>query len=373
MANHRTLWWKNFTTVAAKARRPARYALQLLLNEPSLRERLSDPDFLGPLWQLILPLLNPQAVKVFLARPSNENESNDENCDWGHEMSHPEQNDILRPRLSHFFETLPRQVLDRLVKDDGEAPIDSTVALLCEGLGLDAIVTRFLDFMEQRMAVNHLSAFLRQTPHMDTKTIEFWLAAILGCDKSALDAAIPNGPEIPVIAGLLDNNNDSELNLESVLKPSNLFTSVLEAAPKDADSLLATLIQPAPAASWRLEDFPHLADEIENLRDVMQQAVATGAVGVNALFHGAVGSGKTEMALTLAEACGLKAYRIRGTNNEGLASGDQPLGDQPLGYLLAHGLLVRRRDSLLIFDEVEDVMECNNDFISFLLCGRPAS
>jgi transitional endoplasmic reticulum ATPase len=137
----------------------------------------------------------------------------------------------------------------------------------------------------------------------------------------------------------------------------------LDAAPADAGALLGLLIEPAPPALWRLESFAHLAAATGRLQEVLGQAAATGAVGVNALLYGPPGTGKTELARALAAACGLTAWQVRSANEDG----DGLARRRRLSaYLLAQRLLERRRDALLTFDEIEDVFDTDEDLFSFM-------
>src|SRR5690606_31753978 len=81
-------------------------------------------------------------------------------------------------------------------------------------------------------------------------------------------------------------------------------------------ALLDLLIEPAPAATWRVEDFPQLADAARRIQTVMQQTNVQRAPGINALFYGPPGTGKTELARTLAATAGLRAYQVRSADDD---------------------------------------------------------
>ena len=71
----RAPWRKNFTTLAPIVRRAARYALQIVARNPNLHHRFADDDFLGALWSLTLPLLDPAKLARLQAdwmRPDSE-------------------------------------------------------------------------------------------------------------------------------------------------------------------------------------------------------------------------------------------------------------------------------------------------------------
>ena len=77
----RSPWRKNFTTLAPTVRRAARYALQIVARNPNLHHRFADDDFLGALWSLALPLVDPAKLARLQAdwmRPDSESGFADE-------------------------------------------------------------------------------------------------------------------------------------------------------------------------------------------------------------------------------------------------------------------------------------------------------
>ncbi|WP_295393158.1 ATP-binding protein [uncultured Thiodictyon sp.] len=396
MNDHGTLWRTDFTTVPAAARRAARYALQLVRGDARLRQDLKDSDVLAALWELTLPLLDPDAVVALLSLYA------DSECHWtppgavdweawdnvqgarrldyhiarsaddgrGEVPSPPLGAAELRERLRTFFRTLPRRVLRRLAQADAAAPTSATIALLGEALALDATAVRMLDFLEQRELVDPLRLLLRanvRTSGRISSRINLGrLATLLGLDRAITQSALARCAPLRAL-GLVDCD-DGFSDLEDFLSPTGLLREVLEAAPRDAQALLALLIEPAPAGAWRLDAFPQLAEATARLEGVLRHSSATAAVGVNALFYGPPGTGKTELARALAAACGLRAYQVRSADEDG--DGLRRTG-RLSAYLLAQRLLGRRRDAVLIFDEVEDVFGAGDDLFALLRGSRP--
>ena len=62
MPRQPSLWSKDFATVPAPARRAARYALQLIRGHGGVQTLLQNRHLLGALWQVTMPLLDPEAV-----------------------------------------------------------------------------------------------------------------------------------------------------------------------------------------------------------------------------------------------------------------------------------------------------------------------
>ena len=214
---------------------------------------------------------------------------------------------MARARLRAFFAAVPRSVLRRLAAVDGAAPGSATVMVLGEGLGLDATATRVLDFLDQYESSEPLRELLRACGQSSARANQTRLAAALGLAESDLRAALVK-PAPLLSLGLVEYRSDP-CDLEDFLRPSDLLREVLTAAPQDTEALLATLIEPAPPAAWRLEDFPHLSSQTQHLREVLGAAALGGAAGVNALFYGAPGTGKTELARALAAAWGCGPIR----------------------------------------------------------------
>ncbi|WP_295392747.1 ATP-binding protein [uncultured Thiodictyon sp.] len=394
MKDHRTLWRTDFATVPAAARRAARYALQLVRGDARLRQDLKDNDVLGALWELTLPLLDPDAVVVLLSpyADSERHWLSPGAVDWeewddvqgGQTLDYEiarranDGRDLpprplgaaeLRERLRAFFRTLPRRVLKRLAQADGAEPTTPTIALLGEALALDATAVRILDFLEHRELREPLRVLLRANGRTSGRIAPRLnlgrLATLLGLDLATTQSALDRRAPLRAL-GLVDCE-DGLCDLEDFLTPTGLLGEVLEAAPRDAEALLAFLIEPAPAGAWRLDAFPQLADAAARLHGVLCHSAATAAVGVNALFYGPPGTGKTELARALAAACGLRAYQVRSADEDG--DGLRRTG-RLSAYLLAQRLLGRRRDAVLIFDEVEDVFGGAEDLFALLRGSR---
>ena len=359
MPHHRTFWLTDVSTVPAAERRLARYVLQLLQGAPDLKPPFQDRDFLGAIWQLLKPVLHPHLVASFVTQPDDADDERP--VDWDEEPAPPQYDQRLRQRMRQCFQSIPRTVLPRLVKADSDALLSPTVALLGEQLALDATALKVLDFLDQHTLVEPLRVLLRECDRASARINLPRLAALLGLPAATLREALNRQAPLRTLG--LVRYETAESDLEDFLRPSDLLREVLDAAPTDGESLLGLLIEPAPAAAWSLEAFPHLAAESERLTEVLGEAAQTGAAGVNALLHGDPGTGKTELARAVAAACGLAAYQVRSADDaeDGLSR-----EGRLAAYLMTQRLLARRRDAVLIFDEVEDVFDSGDNLFALL-------
>jgi len=130
------------------------------------------------------------------------------------------------------------------------------------------------------------------------------------------------------------------------------FARVLDSGltePGELIDALAGIRQPAALAA---EDFVEQAEPIRLLVRLLGGALRGRAGGVNIIVYGPPGTGKTEFARTLAGEIGASLYAV----GEADPDGEEPSRSDRLSALRrSQRLLARRGDSLLLFDEMEDL------------------
>jgi transitional endoplasmic reticulum ATPase len=361
-------WRNDFSRITPEQRRLGRYALQLVCGAPDLlpRENRGRSNLLDHLWPLVLPLLEPERLVAWLAwdEPAMGRLPAGALADRIEELEGREIVDFHR-RLCRLVSHGHRRALERLAAVDGDAPLNPTVALLADTLDLGPTELRLLDYVDLHEASEPLRLLLRTSDRRGARDNRVYLAAALGVGTEALRNALAR--EAPLRAlGLL--NVEPVSDLEDFVRAGDLLGTILDAAPADANSLMALLVEPAPGPAWRLADFPHLQRHASQVAAVLGAAVRRREPGVNALFYGAPGTGKTELARAISHEQGLTAYQVRTSDEEG--DGLRRSG-RLCAYLLAQRLLARINGAVLIFDEIEDVFD-NGDGLLALLRGQTA-
>ncbi|MDR1049549.1 MAG: ATP-binding protein [Deltaproteobacteria bacterium] len=108
------------------------------------------------------------------------------------------------------------------------------------------------------------------------------------------------------------------------------------------------VLQKSPAAVLGPGDFAH-APDFGLVSDLLRNAMAARARGVNVLLYGKPGTGKTEMARTIAAALGADLYSV-GEQDE-----CEERNERLSRLLMAKRLVMNDDRTILLFDEAEDV------------------
>ena len=123
------------------------------------------------------------------------------------------------------------------------------------------------------------------------------------------------------------------------------------------------LLGEASPSELEWSDFDHLGQDRDHVEGLLAGALETGTPGVNALLYGPPGTGKTEFCKVLAGRLGVDLHSVGEADDDG----DEPSRGERLQELrLAQRLIARDRRSLLLFDEMEDLLSDSFAALGFL-------
>ncbi len=169
-------------------------------------------------------------------------------------------------------------------------------------------------------------------------------------------------PDAPLItSGLVSIDNDGDLATIDRL-------TRLHWVPNEHDAnVQRLLLDEAGPGELLWSDFDHVAGDRDHLARILSGALRSGQKGVNVLIYGPPGTGKTEFCRTLASRLAAPLYVV----GESDATGDEPSRRERIQDLrLAQGLLAGDRRSILLFDEMEDLLSRQGEVLAAWLGPR---
>lgn len=135
---------------------------------------------------------------------------------------------------------------------------------------------------------------------------------------------------------------------------STQLISLLKEPDLTMDTVARRLIgEPVTTALDWDRDFQHLGEPGRELIRIMSGTMKSGATGVNFLLHGLPDSGKTEAVKAAAKKTGLTLYMV----GECSTGRTEPSRSERIqSALMAQAILGDRKDTAILFDEMEDVL-----------------
>ena len=252
-----------------------------------------------------------------------------------------------RPGAALSWQSLP-DVIERIDTAEAEPLALTTAAAVSELLGFDAIERELLRVAVAFERLPRLAEIRNRLYGCDDQLV--LTARLAGLDYG--EAARRVRRSGPVLFGLLFVDRGGGHGAGATVGVDWRFARVLDSGLTEPGDLIDALAGARQRPVLAPEDFAEQAEPLLLLTRLLQGAFARGAVGVNVLIYGPPGTGKTEFARVLAAAAGAALYAV----GEMAPEGDEPSrGDRLAALKRAQRLLSRRGESLLLFDEMEDL------------------
>jgi transitional endoplasmic reticulum ATPase len=235
---------------------------------------------------------------------------------------------------------------------EAEAALMANMQVLVELLELNQTESQFLTFIVALQVDYDLQSAADQ---IDANTqAEFFkaLSLLLGEPVPHLQAALSF--RSPLMAYDIVKVDFFSTGLAARVALDADLGRVLASGKADLDAVMAIFCVIAPPSTLTLDDFAHLGEDVQLLTDYLRAGAHAGLCGVNVLLYGLPGTGKSELARLVAGILGWTSFEVVSSQEDGTSLTGM---DRLRAYRLAQKYLARRKDRLLIFDEIEDVFQ----------------
>jgi len=258
-------------------------------------------------------------------------------------------------------EPLPKKTLRKTLKplyEQYEALSDNKKTTLSKNI--DAL-GELVDLNETEKALLNFGVLLHSVRELEDVTdilgdiaaplVPHVLSVILGEDRAAVRQALEKDGLLNR-TGLFRLQSDSRTQLiYQINMMSDISDVLLNADQPDIMKALSPFFIPAKVSTLTKDDYAHIKEDYQLIANYLHNANHNSQKGVNILIFGAPGTGKTEMARTLASEINSELYEVslQHNNNE-----DDDEGGRFDAYLLCQHVLKRKPNTLILFDEIED-------------------
>lgn len=263
-----------------------------------------------------------------------------------------EQEDEFKSITQKLLRQRYRTILDQNEHTERWQMGYENLARLAKFLDLNETEQAIMQFIFHLRAERNLHEMLDLLPKMDLNQAAIILADLLGLNRKEVRSTLGKSSKL-VSYGLIDRNSRYNLDQfhEYLEWGETLDFDDFSFSPITEQALIDKATVPTSPATLQLSHYDHIVKHREMMLNYLEIATKTKKKGVNILLYGVAGTGKTELATLLAETLNLPAYTMASKDK----NGDVLRGITRLENCRLAQKLLADRNSIIIFDEVEDI------------------
>jgi len=163
-------------------------------------------------------------------------------------------------------------------------------------------------------------------------------------------------------SGLLSLTRGGTNSLTSKLELMDGLDDVLFEQHTDIMKMLSDYFHISSKGELNSSDYPHKRKDISLIQTYLKSSFNSDVKGINILMYGEPGTGKSELAKVICKNLSVNLYEVSTSDD----SGDALSGKKRFSaYQLSQKILEGKKDSVILFDEIEDVFPDDSGFFFF--------
>ncbi len=139
-------------------------------------------------------------------------------------------------------------------------------------------------------------------------------------------------------------------NLETI---SDIFAENMNETDGDVLDIIDEVVRKTDKAELTINDYKHIRTDVDILVKYMRNATKNQTAGANVLLYGIPGTGKTQLAKTVAKVLGKELYEVSYIDKDG---DSMACDERTKAYKIAQAMLTKK-DTILLYDEAEDIFD----------------
>jgi len=249
--------------------------------------------------------------------------------------------------------------VDALAKQTRDTPVRLTenIGMLARVLSLTAAERTLIECAALAKCTRDLRPILVDCKAASAAEAHAMLGEVAKVSPNDIAVALKPGGRLESLA-LIDTPiaEHNITDLGDLMRLSDRLLPILLEPYDSEGAMMAAFTRPSKASELSVSDYPHVEADARYLAALLKSAAQRREKGVNVLIYGAPGTGKTEFAKVITALAGAELYEVECFDREGQSLSGK---ERYRSLQVSQSFLKGRENTVLLFDEVEDVFPSN--------------